>query len=72
MVETVLYKSCLPHTARGDQRQIIAVGNFPNKILALLFAVAEILGGFVAAGYKGISQWFHRVAYYYAKIIIIK
>ena len=72
IVETVLYKSCLPHTARGDQRQIIAVGNFPNKILALLFAVAEILGGFVAAGYKGISQWFHRVAYYYAKIIIIK
>ena len=68
----MLYKSCLTHTARGDQRQIIAVGNFPNKILALLFAVAEILGGFVAAGYKGIFQWFHTVAYYYAKIIIIK
>ena len=24
IVETVLYKPCLPHTARGDQRQIIA------------------------------------------------
>ena len=42
------------HTARGDQRQIIAVGHLPNKIFALLFAVAEILGGFIAAAYKGI------------------
>ena len=40
--------------ARGDQRQIIAVGHLPNKIFALLFAVAEILGGFIAAAYKGI------------------
>lgn len=42
------------HMARGDQRQIIAVGHLPNKIFALLFAVAEILGGFIAAAYKGI------------------
>lgn len=54
MVETVLYKPCLTHTARGDQRQIIAVGHLPNKIFALLFAVVEILGGFIAAAYKGI------------------
>ena len=39
------------HMARGDQRQIIAVGHLPNKIFALLFAVAEILGGFIAAAY---------------------
>ena len=53
-VKTVLYKPCLTHTARGDQRQIIAVDHLPNKVFALLFAVAEILGGFIAAGYKGI------------------
>lgn len=68
----MLYKPCLTHTARGDQRQIIAVDHLPNKVFALLFAVAEILGGFVAAGYKGIFQWFHTIVYYYAKIIIIK
>lgn len=54
MVETVLYKPCLTHMAREDLRQIIAVGHLPNKIFALLFAVAEILGGFIAAAYKGI------------------
>ena len=54
IMEAMLDQSCLPHTARRDQRKVVAVGHLPNKVFALLFAVAEIFGGFIAAAYKGI------------------
>ena len=53
-VEGVEYESRFAHTPWSDERHVVAIAHFPDKVDRFLFTVAEKFVGHVAAQYKWI------------------
>lgn len=74
LMETMGYKACFSHSARRDQRHIVAIGDVPDKLPAFRFAVAKIGWRNISARDKRIDDLNHgrMIDNNYVKIIIIK